>query len=578
MAFTISLYAGLAIFALGLVYKIGTWFTRKTSRSSQDMTTAHRLTAGIKGIILAVFSRKILTMLKVLILDGIFQRKVFRESPFRWLIHILLYGGFMLLLLMHALDRFIAGAINPDYAATLNPFLLLRDLFGALVIIGLLLALYRRFIMKAPRLTTTPMDTYAIVIVAVIMLSGIILEGVKITSYTRYQQMVEDYAGLEEGEDDYQALTAFWVKEFHTVAPDIEEPLSPELIEAGRELHEMSCMACHAKPQWAFTGYLISQAVTPIALPVDRAGIPTLLWYIHFLSCFVGLAYLPFSKFIHVITTPLSLVVNSVMDPASDEANMATRQALEMDACMHCGTCTNRCSVGVIYERIGNAAILPSEKLASLKHYVRGQALDEDTVQRIGEGVYLCTNCRRCTDSCPAGINLEELWFTMRERLLEQAGPTSLVLSPFSFFRGLNQHRMSEEAYTKPLTETRAALTASYPQLGDTTAPLELTGSLALSAPAQSFSVCFGCQTCTNVCPVVASYENPQEVLGMLPHQIMHATNLGIRDLALGSMMLWDCVTCYQCQEHCPQGVKVTEVLYELKNLAITTLHPKEQS
>jgi len=578
MAFTISLYAALAIFALGLIYKIGTWFTRKTSRSSQDMTTAHRLLAGIKGMILTLFSRKILTIITVFVLDGIFQRKVFRESPFRWLIHILLYGGFMLLLLMHALDRFIAGAINPGYAATLNPFLFLRDLFGALVIIGVLLALYRRFIMKAPRLTTTPMDTYAIVIVAVIMLSGIMLEGVKITSYTRYQQMVEDYAGLEEGEDDFKALTAFWVKEFHTVAPDLTEPISPELIEAGRELHEMSCMACHAKPQWAFTGYLISRAVTPVALPVDRAGIPTLLWYIHFLSCFVGLAYLPFSKFIHVITTPVSLMVNSVMDPASDPANIATRQALEFDACMHCGTCTNRCSVGVIYEQIPNPTILPSEKLASLKDYVRGKPLDEDTVKLIGEGTYLCTNCRRCTDVCPAGINLEELWFTMRERLLEQAGPTPLVLSPFSFFRGLNQHRLTEEAYTKPLTQTRAALTASYPLLHSTTGPLELTGSLELSAPAQSFSVCFGCQTCTNVCPVVASYENPQEILGMLPHQIMHAANVGIRDLALGSMMLWDCVTCYQCQEHCPQGVKVTEVLYELKNLAITTLHPKEQS
>lgn len=339
----------------------------------------------------------------------------------------------------------------------------------------------------------------------------------------------------------------------------------------------MSCMACHSKPQWAFTGYLISRAVTPVALPIDRAGIPTLLWYIHFLSCFVGLAYLPFSKFIHVITTPLSLVVNSVMDPASDPANIATRQALEFDACMHCGTCTNRCSVGVIYEQIPNPTILPSEKLASLKDYVRGKPLDEDTVKTIGEGTYLCTNCRRCTDGCPAGINLEELWFTMRERLMKQAGPTPLALSPFSFFRGLNQHRLTEEAYTKPLAQIRAALTASYPLLHSTTGPLELTGSLALSAPAQSFSVCFGCQTCTNVCPVVANYENPQEVLGMLPHQIMHAANLGIRDLALGSMMLWDCVTCYQCQEHCPQGVKVTEVLYELKNLAITTLHPKEQ-
>jgi len=575
MAFTISLYAALIIFALGLIYKIGTWFTRKTTPSSQDMTTTQRLTAGIKGMILTIFSKRILTVISVFILDGIFQRKVFRENRFRWLIHILLYGGFMLLVLMHALDNFITQAINPDYASTLNPFMFLRDLFGALAIIGIVLALYRRFIMKAPRLTTTPMDTYAIVIVAVIMLSGIVLEGVKITSYSRYQQMVEDYAGLEEGEEDYQALTAFWVKEFHTVAPPMEEPASPELIEAGRELHEMSCMACHSKPQWAFTGYLISRAVSPVALPIDRAGIPTLLWYIHVLACFVGLAYLPFSKFIHVITTPLSLVVNSVMDATSDPATIATRQALELDACMHCGTCTNRCSVGVIYEHIGNPAILPSEKLAALKGYIRGEALDEETLQRIGEGAYLCTNCHRCTDVCPAGINLEELWFTMRERLMEQAGPTPMVLSPLSFFRGLNQERLSEEAYTQPLTQTRAALTASYPLLTTTGEPVALTGEKGLSIPLHrsdpqpSYSVCFECQTCTNVCPVVASYDNPQEVLGMLPHQIMHAASLGIRDLALGSMMLWDCVTCYQCQEHCPQGVKVTEVLYELKNLAI---------
>jgi heterodisulfide reductase subunit C len=48
----------------------------------------------------------------------------------------------------------------------------------------------------------------------------------------------------------------------------------------------------------------------------------------------------------------------------------------------------------------------------------------------------------------------------------------------------------------------------------------------------------------------------------------MRSLGLGLRDFALGSNMLWDCVTCYQCQEHCPQGVKVTDILYELKNLA----------
>jgi heterodisulfide reductase subunit C len=49
----------------------------------------------------------------------------------------------------------------------------------------------------------------------------------------------------------------------------------------------------------------------------------------------------------------------------------------------------------------------------------------------------------------------------------------------------------------------------------------------------------------------------------------MRSLGLGLKDLAMGSGMLWDCVTCYQCQEHCPQGVKVTDVLYELKNQAM---------
>jgi heterodisulfide reductase subunit C len=98
---------------------------------------------------------------------------------------------------------------------------------------------------------------------------------------------------------------------------------------------------------------------------------------------------------------------------------------------------------------------------------------------------------------------------------------------------------------------------------------------LILSAQAGTFSACFGCETCTTVCPVVGNYDNPKEALGLLPHQIMHACGLGVRDLAFGSNMLWDCITCYQCQEQCPQGVCITDVLYELKNLAIKHVREK---
>jgi heterodisulfide reductase subunit C/nitrate reductase gamma subunit len=576
MIFTISLYLSLAIFILGLLYKIGRWLSLGTTIQTKDISTSKRLSSALKGIVSTIFSGKILTLLKVLLLDVILQRKVLREDFFRWITHILIYGGFTLLLLMHALDSIITAALFDTYSSTLNPFLFLRDLFGLLVIVGVCMAIYRRWRLASPRLTTNTMDVYAIVLLAVIMVSGILLEGVKIGSYSIYKDMVEEWAFLEEGEEEFTALTAFWVKEYGTVAPDITAPFEAELLETGREIHEMSCAGCHSKPQWAFTGYPVARAVKGVALGLDKAGVHTWLWYLHFLACFIGLAYLPFSKFFHIITSPLSLLVNSVVDETSDPANVATKQALEFDACMHCGNCTNRCSVGAVFERIGNENILPSEKMQSLPGAVSGRQTDEGALQRIVDGTYLCTNCHRCTDVCPAGINLEELWFSMRETLFQKGYTELSVLSPLSFFRGLMRDRIPPEQYEKPLKLARDRIAAGCELLKDQSKVVHLNPpesvserEFLLSDQASTFSACFGCQTCTNVCPVVADYENPKESLGMLPHQIMYALSLGIKDLAFGSNMLWDCVTCYQCQEQCPQGVKVTEVLYELKNLAI---------
>jgi heterodisulfide reductase subunit C len=103
----------------------------------------------------------------------------------------------------------------------------------------------------------------------------------------------------------------------------------------------------------------------------------------------------------------------------------------------------------------------------------------------------------------------------------------------------------------------------------------EFAGALVSSAQGNTFSVCFGCQTCTNACPVVGRYEDPKQILGLLPHEIMHCLALKHKELAMSPNMLWDCVTCYMCQERCPQGVRVTDVLYELKSLALKHLKKK---
>src|SRR4030042_4681962 len=140
----------------------------------------------------------------------------------------------------------------------------------------------------------------------------------------------------------------------------------------------------------------------------------------------------------HMFTSQLSLLANSVMERGkSSPANIATRQAMELDACTHCGTCSLRCSVIIAFEEITNMNIFPSEKIASIKRLASGKELSPQELRQIQEGTYLCTNCYRCTAVCPVGINLQDLWFNVRETLLQKGYPEFLVLSPLSFYRGL---------------------------------------------------------------------------------------------------------------------------------------------
>jgi heterodisulfide reductase subunit C/nitrate reductase gamma subunit len=556
MFYTITLYASLAIFGIGLIYKISTWFRYKIGRDARNIPTSTRLFAALRGGVSTLFSAKIFVLLKVFVLDVLLQTWLLRKGSVRWLAHICIFGGFVLLLLMHALDKFITSTLFLDYYSTLNPFMFLRDLFGAMVIVGLALVLYRRFFSREPRPRTSPMDYYAIIILSVIMISGVLLEGTKIVSYSRYQEMVEEYAFAED--EEAMSLEAYWIEKFSVVSPEVKGPFDKDTLKEGKELHETSCASCHSRPQWAFMGYCAARVVQPVALPLDRVNAHTLLWHVHFLACFLGLAYLPFSKFFHIFATPVTLLLNAVMERGkSGPANIATRQIIELDACTHCGDCTTRCSVAVAFEEIPNPNILPSEKLAALRALASGKKLSEKQLQTIQEGIHICTDCHRCTDVCPVGINLEDLWFSMREDLAQLGYP-------------------KPEAWARDAMGTDFDLTKIKDEtLSLTPVDRGFLEGLSGSAQASTFWVCFGCENCTNVCPVVANYENPTEILGLMPHQIMHALALGRRDLALGSGMLWDCVTCYICQEYCPQGVCITDVLYELKNLSFQHLKEK---
>jgi heterodisulfide reductase subunit C len=71
---------------------------------------------------------------------------------------------------------------------------------------------------------------------------------------------------------------------------------------------------------------------------------------------------------------------------------------------------------------------------------------------------------------------------------------------------------------------------------------------------------------------VVAHSIDAGDGVDLTPQKVMNLLRLGLGDLTLGSRMVWDCASCYQCQEHCPEGIRVADIMLELRALAVQRL------
>jgi heterodisulfide reductase subunit C len=547
MFFTISLYLALAICAAGLGYKIWSWLTISIDKDDEHYSPGQRLLATLSEMGRVVFSLRIGTMLKAIMLDGVLQKRSLSHSVLAWLAHICMFVGFTGLVLFHALGSQITASLFKDYYPTLAPWLLLRDMLGILVLLGVGLIVYRRQSVRGLRLTTRGTDRLAIILLAVILLSGFALQALKITSANEFERMQQEYAGLGSPQQ-LQALRSVWAEDYGVVFAAGQTTQDPQVLALGQKLNDDYCVQCHSPARHALASFGLSLALRPVALTLDRLGAPQWLYYIHFLSCFVWLALLPFTKFLHMFSGTLLLATNSVLDRQTmNPAARAVLRSLEMDACSHCGTCTVHCSVAVTLHRMHNQDILPSERLASLAAMVRGNNGDRAHLAQISEGAYTCTNCYRCTRLCPLGINLNDLWVALKKNLALEGFGVPYQLAAQKANRAAEQSR--QKGSLKVVTG-------------------KFQHGLRLSAQAHTFSSCYGCRQCTNACPLVFMSEWPNQELDLLPHQIMHALGLGLREEAMGARMVWNCLTCYQCQEACPNAVKVTDIFYELRNLA----------
>ena len=78
----------------------------------------------------------------------------------------------------------------------------------------------------------------------------------------------------------------------------------------------------------------------------------------------------------------------------------------------------------------------------------------------------------------------------------------------------------------------------------------------------ESLLSCIQCGTCSGTCPLSVYMEHS-------PRQIMALVRADFKDVVLRSNSIWLCASCYGCTVECPREIRITDIMYALKQRAI---------
>lgn len=90
----------------------------------------------------------------------------------------------------------------------------------------------------------------------------------------------------------------------------------------------------------------------------------------------------------------------------------------------------------------------------------------------------------------------------------------------------------------------------------------DLTAEILATPGGEKILSCLQCGTCGSVCPVSIYMDyTPRRLIGMVRE--------GFKKEVVESFAIWLCASCYDCTVLCPARIKVTDVMYALKRIAI---------
>jgi len=239
----------LLILGVGMVWN-ASLYLRGTIPGHPGLTPMEKLNYLAADTTRFLFSRRFLRFLGSVIADGLFLRRVLRESVGRWAMHALIYLPFLARFLL-GLITWLGQALWPSAAWTQTlsnkdapGVAFAYDFLATLMLLGVLFALFRRFLLRDRRLLTFAQDRTALFLLGAILLIGILTEGIRLLS-----------AGTP---------------------PDV---------------------AVHS-----FLGYGVAALLRWLNL--RWTSIYPVLWYLHAWLVAAFFAYLPFSKFMHILAGP----------------------------------------------------------------------------------------------------------------------------------------------------------------------------------------------------------------------------------------------------------------------------------
>ncbi len=266
---------------------------------------------------------------------------------------------------------------------------LIVDLFGLLVLVGLAIAAYRRYVMRTRTLERRePTDALLLGSLFLITLTGFGLEGLRLA-----------------------ATHDHWAR-------------------------------------WSPVGFVFAHAVGGLGDAGLKQAYPW-LWGAHVLMWHTLLASVPYTKAIHAFTSPLNVFFSNpgpprgVPAPTDFEAepvrfgirtaaDMTWKQLLDLDACTECGRCEAVCPATA-----AGKPLSPKRVILDLRDAIRARGLAAEPLAGgvvPYEALWACTTCRACEEACPAGIEHVPTIIGLRQNLaMEQvsmpAGVAEVVTS-----------------------------------------------------------------------------------------------------------------------------------------------------